>query len=260
MTQFGQYSNYYDLLYQDKDYVGECRYVLDLLKTHAPETQHILELGCGTGRHADLLAQSGLHVHGVEISEEMLAQAQERAQATASDRAGSFTPAQGDVRTFRAGKKFDAVISLFHVASYQTSNEDIARMFQTASAHLQSGGVFIFDIWYGPAVLTLRPAVRVKRMENEAIHMLRTAEPELDVNASQVHVTYTMFMTDKASGEISTLSETHHMRYFFQPELQVLAQTDGLTLIQAEEWMSGAPPSDSTWGVVYVMRKNEDQV
>ncbi|WP_341999478.1 hypothetical protein [Chlorogloeopsis sp. ULAP02] len=66
MSVFGNYARYYDLLYRDKDYVGEALFIRRLIQNHAPEAQDILELGCGTGNHAVLLAKEGYKVHGVE--------------------------------------------------------------------------------------------------------------------------------------------------------------------------------------------------
>ena len=95
--QFGAYSKYYDLLYQDKDYAGEADYVYSLLTKYANTPRTVLELGCGTGKHAEQLAEKGLIVDGVELSETMLESAQQRAHRL-SKRAvlGSFNPHAGD--------------------------------------------------------------------------------------------------------------------------------------------------------------------
>ena len=49
MSVFNEYARYYDLLYRDKDYVGEVEYVHRLLQAHAPGAQSLLNLGCGSG-------------------------------------------------------------------------------------------------------------------------------------------------------------------------------------------------------------------
>ena len=46
---FDTYAHYYDLLYQDKDYVAEAEYVAAYIQSHSPQAERILELGCGTG-------------------------------------------------------------------------------------------------------------------------------------------------------------------------------------------------------------------
>ena len=201
MPVFGAYSRYYNLLYQDKDYDGEAEYVHNLIRKHQPGATSILNLGCGTGRHDLLLAQMGYEVTGIDQSEEMLAVATSQLSSLISQqecahpsnlnsRQGSLSFQQGDIRTIRLNKTFDVVTSLFHVISYQTTNDDLRAAFATARAHLKPGGIFIFDCWYGPAVLTDRPAVRVKRLEDTAIFVTRIAEPVMHPNDNIVDVNY----------------------------------------------------------------------
>jgi len=256
MVPFSAYSQYYDLLYQDKDYIGEVAYVSKLLLQFAEGSRSILELGCGTGRHASLLAAAGFNVYGVELSDTMLQQSLTRAGEVLRARLpGSFHAIAGDARHVRVEKTFDAVVSLFHVVSYQVSNDDIRQMFETASVHLRAGGVFLFDVWYGPAVLKTHPGVRVKRIENDRIDVLRIAEPDVNLNKNLVHVNYSVLVTEKTTGALHRLTETHHMRYYFQPELELLAEQAGCHVIHAEEWLTSNAPSEHTWGVTFVARK-----
>ncbi len=248
MPVFGAYSRYYNLLYKDKDYAGETDYVLRLIEKHHPGTGSILDLGCGTGKHDLLLAQKGYDVTGVDRSEEMLAEARANAQA----RSSRATFLQGDVRTVKLDKTFDAVISLFHVMSYQATNEDLAAAFATVRAHLKSGGLFIFDCWYGPAVLTDRPSERVKRLEDESISVARTAKPVMHPNENLVDVNYRVVIQDKTSGNVEEINETHRMRYLFKPEVEVLLRAQGLTMIHCEEWMTGKAPGFDTWSACFV--------
>ena len=156
---FDAYAAYYDLLYRDKDYAGEAAYVQGLIRRHAPGARHILELGCGTGRHADALTNLGFRVTGVDRSGEMVARARERAVGRQD-----LQFMEGDLRDFRSGRKYEVVLALFHVMSYQTENADLAAAFTTAAEHLAPGGIFIFDCWYGPGVLTDPPTTRVRRL------------------------------------------------------------------------------------------------
>ena len=250
---FGDYGRYYDLLYADKDYAAEAKYVAHLLKRFAEQPKSILEFGCGTGKHARLLAEMGCDVTGIERSAEMRDVGCEMRDA--ENGKGSFRCLQGDIRSTRVNGMFDAVISLFHVVSYLTTNEDVQAVFANAARHLTAGGVFLFDVWYGPAVLCMRPSVRVKRMGSHETQLLRIAEPNLDVNANRVDVDYTILITDTATGDVRQLQETHPMRYYFAPELELLAEGSGMEIICSEEWITERPPSEATWGVCFVARK-----
>jgi len=253
MTVFGKYSSYYNLLYKDKDYAGEVEYVHGLIQKYSPGATSILDLGCGTGRHDFLLAEKGYSVVGVDQSEEMLAIASSQL-STLNPQPSTLRLAQGDVRNVRLNKTFDVVISLFHVMSYQTTNEDLNAAFETAKVHLKKDGIFIFDCWYGPAVLTDRPTVRAKRLEDEDIFVTRIAEPVMHPNENIVDVNYHVFIRDKASDRVDEIKESHRMRYLFKPEIGRMLKLEGLELIRCEEWMSGKEPGFDTWGVSFVVR------
>ena len=79
MNQFGDlYSQYYDLLYSDKDYIGEVDYIDNLIKLHNKNVKTLLDMGCGTGKHAELFYEKGYKVHGIDLSEDMLKIANQR--------------------------------------------------------------------------------------------------------------------------------------------------------------------------------------
>ena len=252
MTVFGNYAQYYDLLYQDKDYKKETDYVHQLIQRFAPETASILELGCGTGKHAALLAEYGYSVHGVDMSLEMLTLANERLASLPKDISDRLKFSQGDICNIEIGEQFDAAIALFHVVSYQTSNKALQRTIKTVKRHLRLGGIFLFDVWYGPAVLSDPPIVRIKRMENEKIQVTRIAKPQIDMNKNTVKVNYQIFIRNKDSDRAEEISEVHKVRYLFRPELDLLFEQNGFNIIMSEEWMTGKKPGLDTWGVCFI--------
>jgi len=251
---FADYARYYDLLYRDKDYAAEAEYVANLIRKFHPPARSILELGSGTGIHASLLAEKGFTMHGIERSPEMLARSQALTENMAAGQSRpTFSP--GDIREIRLTKRFDAVIALFHVISYQTTNKDVTAAFETAKQHLNPGGIFIFDVWYGPAVLTERPAVRIKRMADDQTEITRLAEPVLHPNENLVDVNYHVLVRNLTPPpSVVELKETHTMRYFFKPEIDRIVAHAGFQCLHAEEWLSGKAIGCDTWGVCFVLK------
>ena len=145
---FADYARYYDLLYRDKDYAAEAEYVAGLIRKFHPPARSILEFGSGTGIHAIHLAKRGYDVTGVDLSPDMVYIASSNVEAPPNP--SHLTPhasplfLEGDIREIRLNKRYDAVIALFHVISYQTTNEDVTAAFETARHHLNPGGIFIF--------------------------------------------------------------------------------------------------------------------
>jgi len=254
VSVFGAYSQYYDLLYRDKDYQAEVDYVAGLIERERPGSQSILDLGCGTGRHDFLLADRGYQVTGVDMSADMLGVAEaeraRRLEVPGAKPAPTF--AQGDVRSVRLSQRFDVVVSLFHVMSYQTTNADLLAGLTTLREHTKPGGLVLFDAWYGPAVLSERPAVRHKRLTGETFEVTRLAEPVLHPNQNVVDVNYQIFVRDRATTRTEEIHEQHRMRYLFVPEVELMLGQVGLRLERACEFASDGPLSCATWNVLFV--------
>jgi SAM-dependent methyltransferase len=254
MTVFDGYARYYDLLYRDKDYEREARYVHEVIQKHCTGASTLMEMGCGTGGHAVHLASLGYQLHGIDQSRSMLDEAVQRANSLPPAAFSRLQFHQGDIREVRLGEQFDAVIALFHVISYLPTTQDQEAAIATACHHLKAGGILFFDAWYGPAVLTDRPTVRIKRMADDRTEVLRIAEPALHVNDNIVDVNYEVYVRDRQTDQVAVLQETHRMRYLFKPEVERLFGSCGFQLLDCFEWMTGRPPGCDTWGVCFVGR------
>lgn len=241
MNEFCErYAQVYDTLYADKDYANEAAYVVARLRDAAPSTETVLEFGSGTGRHARLLVEHGFTVIGVERSRPMLA----RAGVSVSSR---LTFVEGDMRTTRVTQMVDSVIALFHVVGYLQSDTAIVEAFRNARRHLVSGGLFLFDFWYGPAVLTQGPETRVKEVESATMQVVRTARTRLDTEQGLARVDYTLFTRARGEPTYDRTDEVHTVRYLFLPELRTLLSGAGFRLVDAEEWLTRKSLSTDTW-------------
>jgi len=237
----------YDLLYGEKDTLAEAQWIATTLESHGcPPAGRLLEFGSGTGRHARILADRGYHVTGVEPSSDMLERAEPHPRVTYL---------HGDTASTSLEEKFEAVLALFHVMSYHTSLPELRAFYDTASRHLDSGGLFAFDVWFTPAVHSFVPEARVLEKANSHISVTRTATPIEDIAQSLVTVTYDYTVEDLASGSTSTFTESHPMRHFTQTEIELLAGQHGFELVESREFMSSANPGRNTWGVWFTLRK-----
>lgn len=252
---FEVYGHYYDLLYGDKDYAAETDYVVGCIREQLPNAKTILELGCGTGAHAEQLARQGFTVHGFDMSDSMLTRAQARKASLPEELQERLCFEHGDARDVRTGNRYDVVISLFHVVSYQTSDADLEKLMTTAARHLPSKGLFLFDFWYGPAVIAQVPDMRVKRLEDAAIKVTRIAEPEVFGEDCVVDVNYDIFVEQKDSGAIKQIQEKHRMRYIFPSELASLLDIDTWSNFKLSEWLSADAPTDDSWSAFVAARR-----
>jgi SAM-dependent methyltransferase len=238
-----EYASYYQLFYQNKNYGEEASYITRLIFEHRGKpASSLLDLGCGAGDHDVFFSRLGYKVLGIDRSADMIAQA-------SLHKSDSLEFQVADIQSFDLGRKFDAVVSLFHVMSYQQNKEALLKCFINARKHLNEHGVFIFDFWHGGGTLSDPPAVRVKHAENDKVFVTRISQPTVDIYNATVTVDFTLFVQNKlsATGECITFSEAHVLRYWFVWEINELLRQAGFTNITIQEWMSPNPIKLQTW-------------
>ncbi len=254
MSVFETYAQYYNLLYLDKNYREEADFVDGLFKKHAPETRSILDAGCGTGAHAFCLAEKGYRITGIDQSEAMISSARQTLADVHSDILPKVSFHRSGIQELDLARRFHGAVSLFHVINYQIDNQSLKEFFRAIRRHLEPEGIFIFDFWYGPAVLTDRPAVRIKRLKNEGTEIVRIAEPVMHPNENTVDVHYTLQVIQNSSRLVKTIQETHTMRYLFIPEIRMFLSENGFQECGWGKWLTGDSPGLDTWNAFCVAR------
>jgi SAM-dependent methyltransferase len=159
---------------------------------------------------------------------------------------------QADVRTAILAEQFDAVVSLFHVMSYQTSNDDLDSSVATARRHINVGAHFLFDFWYAPAVLKAAPSSRTREVEDCDHRVTRIANPTWHKELNQVEVAYRFSVLDKRTNKTTEFTETHRMRYFFQDELEGALIRGGFRLVKCREWLSAKAATDDSFSAYMI--------
>ena len=134
----------YDVLHaaRGKDYRREAATVVDRIHRHLPGAGSILDVACGTGLHLATFAELGFDVEGVDLSASMIEEARGRVPGAVLH--------QGDMRTFRLARRFDAVVCLFSSIGYMRTPADLATSLATMRDHLVDGGVLVVEPWYEP--------------------------------------------------------------------------------------------------------------
>jgi SAM-dependent methyltransferase len=243
------YATVYDHLYEGKDYAAECRLIEAFFAEHGERISgKAVDFGCGTGGHAIPLAQAGWEVTGIDRSAQMLAVAANKA-AQAKLRLSLI---EGDLKTIQAGQDFDLAVMMFAVLGYQKSNEDVLAALRTVRTHLRQGGIFVFDVWHGPAVIAERPGERVKTVKLADGECLRAARSSLDVRHHLCTVEYDLWMV-RADKLVAKTQESHEMRFFFPQELELMLAVSGLRLVHLGCFEAPQrEPGINDWNVIAV--------
>lgn len=254
------YANQYDALNHDKDYDDECNRLEEVFTRYAVRPiRRILDLGCGTGQHAIRLAARGFEVLGVDRSSDMVNVARYRSSSLSQiGHPPSPVFQVGDMRDLTLNRSFDAVTLMFAVLGYVTETRDVLSVFTAAFHYLEPGGLLVFDVWHGPAVLSVRPHERIKVVHTGPETLIRVAKPALDVPNHRCDVHYQLW---KLVGNrvMEQIVEIHPMRFFFPLEIRYLLEEAGFATVWMSRFESLDAPLDlETWNMLVVARKALD--
>ena len=240
-SNFKEYAKYYDFFNSEKDYKKECSYIDSIIKRFNPRTKTILDIGCGTGLHDFELAYLDYEVTGIDISKEMIEIAKIEAIKRNKNVAFYVDSDQGYI----APHKFDSIISLFHVISYQVTDVKLSKLFEVANNNLISGGLFIFDYWYTPAVEFLKLENREKTVTVDGKSYTKSSYPKTE--ATDIHrISITI-----NSNEFS-FTEEHLMKSFIPEHFSKF--TD-FKILENYAWLTTTAPSHTNWSAITVLQK-----
>jgi SAM-dependent methyltransferase len=177
-----------------------------------------LELGIGTGRIALPLAQRGIHVHGIELSEAMVA------RLRAKPGAEQVGVTVGDFATTRVDGTFSIAYLVANTIMNLTSQDEQVACFENVAAHLGPAGRFVIEVLV-PALQRLPPGETFQPFDVSPTHL---GFDEIDV-VSQSLVSHHYWIQD---GEVELFSPP--FRYVWPAELDLMARVAGMTL--TERW------------------------
>jgi len=177
-----------------------------------------LELGVGTGRIALPLARRGVRVHGIDLSEAMVAKLQAK---PGGDR---IEVTIGDFATARVDGSFAVAYLVVNTIMNLTTQEEQVACFRNVADHLEPGGCFVIEVMV-PRLRRLPPGERYQPFDVSPTHV---GFDEYDV-ALQGLVSHHYWIEE---GEVEVSSPP--FRYVWPSELDLMAQLAGMTL--RERW------------------------
>lgn len=138
---FTKSAQFYDALYNFKDYAATSNKLHRLLDQIIPNAESLLDVACGTGKHLDYL-RNYYDVEGLDLNPNLLEVARERCPGIPFH--------QADMVDFRLEHKFDVITCLFSSIGYVKTPENMARTVSNMARHLRPGGVVIIEPWFTP--------------------------------------------------------------------------------------------------------------
>jgi SAM-dependent methyltransferase len=218
---FSESAELYDHIYAEfKDFEEEARQVAALLREVCPSARRLLDVGCGTGRHAAALVEAhGLELDGLDIEADFVRIARERCPG------GTFH--QGDMASFDLGVTYDAVICLFSSIGYVQTFDRLASTARCMRQHLKSGGVALVEPWFTPDAFK-GGSVYLNTVDREDLKIARVSRSEVRGRISWLEFQY---LIGESAG-IRHLREVHELGLFTEEELTEALLAGGFVTVE----------------------------
>jgi ubiquinone/menaquinone biosynthesis C-methylase UbiE len=199
-------SAFYDAIYSFKDYRAEAQQIDELVKAHLKATPTegekptLLDVACGTGRHAEYLAES-YNVTGLDLELGLLSIARKRLP--------SMHFYHGDMRDFNLRQQFDVVTCLFSSIGYVRTERALRQTLAAFFRHTRPGGVVLVEGWLRPGEFI--PGHLSSLFVNEPeLKIARIGHSIVDGDLSIMHMHHLVGTPE----EIIQFSEDHEMGLF----------------------------------------------
>ncbi|WP_256838951.1 class I SAM-dependent DNA methyltransferase [Ornithinimicrobium faecis] len=222
--KFYSHARLYDLMFPDRGPATEF-----YRAQAASQGGSVLELGCGTGRKLIPIAADGRQCVGMDLSEEMLAEARRKAAARRVD----VQWTHGDMSEFDLGRTFDLVFIAANSLLHLHDAESLVACFQSVRKHLAPGGRFVFDV-FNPSPRLLSEADGVRRTR-QSLSFVDPERGEVRVDVAEVYdaaaqVTRGTWYLSAAT-DLDFVVAPLEIRSIFPQELPLLLSLGGLRLI-----------------------------
>lgn len=215
------------------------------LRSHPPPERSIVDVACGTGTLAILMAQAGWRATGIDASRMQIA----AARAKARDVAPRPRFQQDDMRSFRLPARAGVATSFFDSLNHLPSDRDLLRTFRCVARALLPGGLFVFDLNNEHCYRTLWNATGVAHHPDFTLILENHYAPA----RKKGHSFVTLFLRE--GNRHRELGEIVQERYFPDATVRTLLEQSGFEFLRLEEFNFTGQPAVGNVKSWWVARK-----
>lgn len=249
MKLYNELAEYYFSIENNHRNINDDIQLIRLL-LHGIEEPHLLDIGCGTGEHLNLLHRSGIQCTGLDNSQQMLSHARQRFSQ-------GITFIRADMREFDFYQEFDCIISLFGSINYMHTDEDLDAVLWNIWRALKPGGMGIVEIWHSLPILKIQQKqpslVSTTHYEHITINRTRGFKLLPFTDRTMVEVIYDYKLSGRNTS--STADDRHIMRTFTKEEFTHRLTESGFTVRNVYSNFQKEPLTENSIRMIVVFDK-----
>lgn len=248
---YEQFAYAYDRLMSDMPYSDWVQWAQDCCRDSGIAPKTAADLGCGTGAITIPLAQSGLRMYGLDLSDDMLAIAHEKSEGIKLPVGASLMWMQGDLRDWQLPESVDLAVSFCDCLNYLREEADIKAAFEQVYRGLNSGGLFLFDV-HAPDLFRIYYAEQPFILDENDVSYIWTSE--LDESRMEIEHNLSIFML-QPGGDYRKIEEQHIQRAYEISWLQDLLVQTGFSDIRIMADFTKEAPDEKSKRIFFAARK-----
>jgi cyclopropane fatty-acyl-phospholipid synthase-like methyltransferase len=246
---YQQFAYIYDYLMKDVPYDSWVEFVQAKAEKYAVSGRELLDLGCGTGELSLRLLKEGYSVTGIDLSEDMLFMAREKAE----NEGLSLPLYQQDMSELQGLGIFDIITIFCDSLNYLETEEQVINTFKNVKGHLHEDGLFLFDV-HSIFKITQIFLNETFTYNDENVSYIWDCFPGQEPNSVEHELTF--FVRDEESGQYERIDEIHHQRTYPVLTLQNWLAEAGFKVLAVTADFSDTDPGDQSERIFFVCQKS----
>ncbi len=247
MEKYTGFARVYDEFMDDIPYEEWAEYISNILSEYDIKEGLLLDLGCGTGSLCSIMDEKGFDVIGVDLSEDMLGIAREKAIENGQD----ILYLLQDMREFELYGTVKAAVSVCDSLNYILEKEELLQVFKLVNNYLDPGGIFVFDMntRYKYEEIMADNTIAENREECSFIWENFFYEEE-GVNEYDLSI-----FVQREDGAYDKFQETHYEKAYEIEEVKALLQEAGMEVLAVYDAFTKCPPRTDSERIYFVARE-----
>lgn len=243
-VMYNRFAYLYDELINDVNYKEWLDYYFKIFQRYGLKPKLGLDLGCGTGNLTTLFADKGVEMTGIDLSEDMLMVAREKAEGR------DILYLNQDMCEFELYGTVDFIVSSLDCINYITDKRDLLKVMKLANNYLNPGGLFIFDI-NTPYKLENITGNNTFILENDEVFCSWQNEFDKKRKVSDFYLTFFC----KEGEKYQRFDEEHSQRAYSIEEIASVIENAGMKLLSVYDEMSFKKPTSKSERVFFVAQE-----
>ena len=246
MSAYEAFASVYDIFMEQVEYDQWMNHIHAIWEKFGLQPKTVIDLGCGTGSIALPLAKEGYDVIGVDLSPEMLTEADHKAM----EEGVSVRFACQDMTELELGEEADCILSLCDSMNYLTEDGQLEDAFKSIAQHMKQESLFLFDL---NTEYKFKDVLGQNVFGSAEEHAAYIWENDYD-EEEKINEYYVSFFIENEEGLYERIEEFHYERAYSMEEIEEGLQAADMELVEVMDGYSFDAPHEESERLLFAAR------